>query len=68
MCVAKEAEAAEKEAREAHVTLKTHKALFPPRSMEWSLNKAIDNPNVYWLEPVASFELENTSESQLDFQ
>lgn len=28
---------------------------------------AIDNLSVYWLELVVSFELENTSESQLDF-
>ncbi|CAI9261651.1 unnamed protein product [Lactuca saligna] len=42
-------------------------ALFPHRSMEHILNEAIDNLNVYWLEAVASFELENTSESQLDF-
>ncbi|CAI9284051.1 unnamed protein product [Lactuca saligna] len=34
--------------------------------MERILNEAIDNPNVYWLELVALFEMENTSESQLD--
>ena len=31
------------------------------------MNKDIDNPSVYWLEPVTSFELENTLDSQLDF-
>ena len=35
--------------------------------MERILNEAIDNPNVYWLVPVVTFELENTSKSQLDF-
>lgn len=50
--VAKEAKAREKEARD---------------DQECILNEAIDNPNVYWLEPIASFELQNTSESQLYF-
>ncbi|CAI9269841.1 unnamed protein product [Lactuca saligna] len=56
--VAKEAEAREKEARDAQVTLKTQKALFPPWSIEHILNKDVDNMNVYCSEPVASFELE----------
>ncbi|CAI9263321.1 unnamed protein product [Lactuca saligna] len=30
------------------------------------LNKAIDNPNIYWLEPVGSFELDNSLDLQLD--
>ncbi|CAI9280402.1 unnamed protein product [Lactuca saligna] len=42
-CVAKQFEAREKEARDAHVTLETQKALFPPWSMEQILNEAIDN-------------------------
>ena len=34
--------------------------------MEWILNEAIDNPNVYWLEFAESFELEKSLNSQLD--
>lgn len=41
--------------------------LFPPWSMEQILNEAMDNPSVHWLDPVTSFELENTLDSQLDF-
>ncbi|CAI9284604.1 unnamed protein product [Lactuca saligna] len=65
--VAKEAEVAENEARDARVTLKIENAHFPPWSMERILNEAIDNQNIYWLEPFVSFELENTSKSQFDF-
>lgn len=50
--VSKEAEACEKEACDAQVALKTHKALFPPWSIEQILNISIDNPTVFWLEPI----------------
>ncbi|CAI9294471.1 unnamed protein product [Lactuca saligna] len=30
------------------------------------LNETVDNPNVYWLEPVVSFDLENSMDLQLD--
>ncbi|CAI9300225.1 unnamed protein product [Lactuca saligna] len=65
VCVAKEGEAHEKEALDAQVALETQKADFPPWSIEWILNEAIENPSVYCLEPVVSFDLENTSDSQL---
>lgn len=58
--IAKEAEAKEREAREAQVTLDTQKLLFPAWSVECILNEAIDNQNIYWLEPVVSFDLENS--------
>ncbi|CAI9299161.1 unnamed protein product [Lactuca saligna] len=35
--------------------------------MEIILNEAIDNPSVQWLDPVTSFQLENTLDSHLDF-
>lgn len=35
--------------------------------MEKILNEAIDNPSVYWLDPVTSFDLENTSDNKFDF-
>ncbi|CAI9296682.1 unnamed protein product [Lactuca saligna] len=65
--VAKEAEAREKKAHDAQVYHETQKALFPPWSMERILNEAINTPSVYWLDPVVSFDLENTLESQFDF-
>ena len=61
--VSKEAEAREKEARDTQITPKTQKALFFPWSMEQIRDEAIDNPNVYWMEPVVSFDLDNSSES-----
>ncbi|CAI9285120.1 unnamed protein product [Lactuca saligna] len=65
--VEKEVEIREKEPRDAQITLKTQRDLFLPWLMERILKEAIDNPKVYSLEPVASFELENTLECQLDF-
>ena len=35
--------------------------------MQRILTEAIDNLSIHWLEPVTSFELENTLDSQLDF-
>ncbi|CAI9300153.1 unnamed protein product [Lactuca saligna] len=43
------------------------KALFPLWSIERILNEAVNNLNVYWLEPDALFKLENSLESHLDF-
>ena len=50
--IAREADAREKELRDAQVTLETQKTLFPPWTMERIMNEAIDNPSTYWLEPV----------------
>ncbi|CAI9264994.1 unnamed protein product [Lactuca saligna] len=62
----KMAEEREKAVREVEETLKPQKNIFPLWSMERILNEAIDNPKIYWLEPVGSFELENSLDSQLD--
>ncbi|CAI9283181.1 unnamed protein product [Lactuca saligna] len=62
-----EAEEKARKSYEAQVTLETQKILFVAWSMERILNESIDNPSVYWLEPVTLFELENTLDSQLDF-
>ncbi|CAI9263071.1 unnamed protein product [Lactuca saligna] len=61
--IEKEADAREKELRDAQVTLETQKYLFPPWTMERIMNEDIDNPSAYWLEPVVSFDLENTLDS-----
>lgn len=34
--------------------------------MERILNEVVENPSTHWLEPTISFELENTSKSQID--
>ncbi|CAI9264060.1 unnamed protein product [Lactuca saligna] len=57
----------EKEAGDAQVKIKNLKDLFPPWSTEQILNEDIDNPMFYLLEPIVSFGLDNSSESQLDF-
>lgn len=31
------------------------------------MNEAVDNPSIHWLDPVTSFEPDNTLDSQLDF-
>ncbi|CAI9287624.1 unnamed protein product [Lactuca saligna] len=59
-------EAREKEAHDEQVTLATQKTLFPPWSMERILNEADESPSTHWLELAILFDLENTSESQLD--
>ncbi|CAI9279819.1 unnamed protein product [Lactuca saligna] len=64
--VAKEAEKKEKATLEVEDKLKTQKTLFPLWTFERILNEAIKNPNCYWLDPVTSFELENSLDSQLD--
>ncbi|CAI9287310.1 unnamed protein product [Lactuca saligna] len=51
---------------EAQLTLESRKLLFPLWNLERILNEMVDNPNIHWLEPVASFELENTLHLQLD--
>ncbi|CAI9281877.1 unnamed protein product [Lactuca saligna] len=37
-----------------------------PDEHDLKQRKAFDNPNIYWLDLVTSFELENTLDSQLD--
>ncbi|CAI9301617.1 unnamed protein product [Lactuca saligna] len=65
--VAREAEAREREARDAQLNWETKKVFFPSWSRERILNEVIDNPNVYWLELRTSFKQENILGSQLDF-
>ncbi|CAI9266312.1 unnamed protein product [Lactuca saligna] len=67
MCIAREAEEKENDEREAQTALAAKKLLFPPCSLERILNEAIHNPSLHWLEPVTSFKVENTLDSQLNF-
>ncbi|CAI9259665.1 unnamed protein product [Lactuca saligna] len=60
---AKEKERAEKEAQ---TTLKSKMLLFPKWNLKRIQNQAMDMPSQYWLDPIASFEIQNTHDSQLD--
>ncbi|CAI9274998.1 unnamed protein product [Lactuca saligna] len=40
--------------------------LFPKRTLKRIQNKAVDLPSQCWLDPVASFEVLNSQDSQLD--
>ncbi|CAI9296750.1 unnamed protein product [Lactuca saligna] len=65
--VRKELEAQEREVVAAKFTLKTQESIFPPWNMERIQNEAIDNPSLYWLEPLVSFDLVNSTVSQFGF-
>ena len=67
MKLREELETKEAEAKIARVTLETQKSLFPPWSVDKIQKEAIDAPNIYWLEPTISFDLNNEANSQLDF-
>ncbi|CAI9302848.1 unnamed protein product [Lactuca saligna] len=58
--IVREAEEKEKSKREAQVTLESQKLLFPICSLKRILSEVVDMPILYWLEPVASFDLQNT--------
>ncbi|CAI9284529.1 unnamed protein product [Lactuca saligna] len=61
--IAREADAREKELCDAQVTLETEKSIFPTLTIEHIMNEAVENPSIYWLDPVVSFDLENTLDS-----
>ncbi|CAI9289146.1 unnamed protein product [Lactuca saligna] len=63
----KELEAQEDEVKNAKRMLETQKTLFPSWSMECMQKEAIDDPIIYWLDPLISFDLNNDVECQLDF-
>ncbi|KAL7592583.1 hypothetical protein Lser_V15G33727 [Lactuca serriola] len=58
----KEAINKENEERE----LKQRKLKFPPWSLERLRREVIEAPSLHWLEPVLSFEVENSKDSQFD--
>lgn len=59
----KKLEAEEADAKNTKLMLETHKSLFPPWTMEHIHKEAIDDPSIYWLEPLISFDLKNDAES-----
>ena len=64
--VAREAEEAERKQKEAHDLLESRKTLFPAWTLERMIKEAIDTPSILWLEPVISFDCNNSVDSQFD--
>ncbi|XP_023745445.1 uncharacterized protein LOC111893610 [Lactuca sativa] len=64
--VAKEEVERERKKKEEHDALICKKALFPPWTEEGLIKEAIEFPSTYWLEPVASFDCDNSRDSQFD--
>ncbi|CAI9296084.1 unnamed protein product [Lactuca saligna] len=62
----KKFEAEEAKVKNVKLVLETHKSLFLAWSHEHIQKEAIDDPNLYWLEPTISFDLNNDVECQLD--
>ncbi|CAH1444107.1 unnamed protein product [Lactuca virosa] len=60
------AEVKENVKREAQATLESRKHLFLVWTLKQILSEVVDMPSQYWLEPVVSFDLQNTQDSQLD--
>ncbi|KAL7590355.1 hypothetical protein Lser_V15G35622 [Lactuca serriola] len=64
--VAREAEEAERKQKEAHDLLESRKLLFPAWTRDRLIKEAIETPSILWLEPVISFDCNNTIDSQFD--
>ncbi|CAI9302398.1 unnamed protein product [Lactuca saligna] len=65
-CIVREAEEKEKAKKEAQVTLKIRMMLFPKWTLKRIQNEVVDLPGQCWLDPVASFDVQNSQDSQLD--
>lgn len=61
--VAKEAEEKERRNKEEEEVLNCKKALFPLLTRDVLINQAIEFPSTYWLEPVVSFDYDNSKDS-----
>lgn len=57
----------EAEERLVKVTHETQKTILPPLSFERIQKEEIGDPEVLWLQPAVSFDLNNTANSQIDF-
>ncbi|CAI9298379.1 unnamed protein product [Lactuca saligna] len=64
--IAREDEEKELKGKEDDDTLECRKLLFPMWTLERMMHEVVDLPSVHWLEPVASFDLDNTKDSQFD--
>ena len=52
--------------KEEEDVLQCKKTLFPEWDRDTLINQAIEFPSMYWLEPIASFECDNSKDSQFD--
>ncbi|KAL7615919.1 flocculation protein FLO11-like [Lactuca sativa] len=66
MKVDREAEEKARRNKEEEDALKCKKTLFPEWDRDTLINQAIEFPSVYWLEPVASFDYDNSRDLQFD--
>ncbi|XP_023754897.1 uncharacterized protein LOC111903350 [Lactuca sativa] len=64
--ITKEAEEIERRNKEEEDILQCKKALFPEWTRDVLISQAIESPSVYWLEPIASFDYDNSKDSQFD--
>ena len=64
--ITKEAEETEKRNKEKEDILQCKKALFPEWTRDVLISQAIKSPSFYWLEPIASFDCNNSKDSQFD--
>lgn len=62
----KEEEERERKQKEANDTLESRKTLFPLWTLDTLIKEAIKSPSSFWMEPVISFDLENSKHSQFD--
>ncbi|KAL7589608.1 hypothetical protein Lser_V15G41254 [Lactuca serriola] len=66
MKVAREAEEKERRNKEEEDALQCKKTMFPEWDRDTLMTQAIEFPSVYWLEPVASFDYDNSRDLQFD--
>lgn len=62
-----ELDAEDVELKNAEEILASEKALFPKWMLDLMQEEAIDDPNLFWLEPKTFFDTNNDVECQLDF-
>ncbi|CAI9286334.1 unnamed protein product [Lactuca saligna] len=58
--------AEEVKVKNSKIILENQKSLLPAKSHERIQKEALDDPNLYWLEPTTSFDKNNDIECQLD--
>ncbi|CAI9293869.1 unnamed protein product [Lactuca saligna] len=64
--IVKEAGEKERADKEAYATLKSKMLLFPKWTLKKIQHDVVELPSQYWLDPIASFDRQNSQDSQLD--
>ncbi|CAI9287051.1 unnamed protein product [Lactuca saligna] len=64
--VIREAEEKERVKKEAQATLNSKMLLFPKWALKCMQNQVVDMPSQCWLDPIASFDVQNSLDSQLE--